>query len=175
MPMISYQHLYSFFSASLYLCSSGLLLSGEVFNPVATLTVTDNSEEDDDGLDTENVSEDDSDTEVVTALCIAGIGIISDCLDRTSLHSLEKVCGLDSWGVSTMSFLLTDGGISSLEFGELVREMQRSPTESFAQDKLYLAMLKEGVIEDQLPPKTKNGCSSAAETVTCNKTMSNIL
>ena len=71
-----------------------------------------------------------------------------------------------------MSFLLSGGGF--LEVVELVREIQTSPTESFAQDKLYLAILRVGVMEDQLPPKTKNGCSSAAETVTCNKTLSNL-
>ena len=74
-----------------------------------------------------------------------------------------------------MSSLLSGGGIGGLKFGELVREMQTSPTESFAQDKLYLAMLRAGVMEDQLPPKTKDGCSSAAETVTCNKIMSFLL
>ena len=92
---MSSQHLYSFFSASLYLFSSDLLLSGEVFNPVATLTVTDNSEDEDDGLDTEYVTDVDSDTELVTGLYIVGIGIISGCWDKISLPSLVTVCGLD--------------------------------------------------------------------------------
>ena len=62
-----------------------------------------------------------------------------------------------------------------LECVELVSDIQTSPTDSCAQDKLYLAMLRAGVMEDQLPPKTKNGCSSAAETVTCKRSMSNIM
>ena len=153
--------------------SSDLLLPGKVFNPVATLTVTDNSEEDDDGLDTEYVTDVDSDTELVTGLCIVGIGNISGCWDETSLPSLVTVWGLETWRVSVMSFLLSGGG--NVFLVEFVRDMQTSPTDSFAQDNLYLAMLRVGEMEDQLPPKTKNGCSSAAETVTCNKTMLHLL
>ena len=49
---------------------------------------------------------------------------------------------------------------------DLAKETQTSPKDNLEQDKPYLAMLIEGEMEDQLAPKTKNGCSSGAETVT---------
>ena len=82
-------------------------MPGEGVNPVATLTVTDNSADEADGLDIEYVTDVDSDTEVVTGLYIVGIGIISGCWDNTSLPSLVSVCGLETLRVSVMSFLLS--------------------------------------------------------------------
>ena len=44
------------------------------------------------------------------------------------------------------------GGMRVLFCEELVREMQISPTDSLEQERLYLAMLRVGEMEDQLPP-----------------------
>ena len=50
-----------------------------------------------------------------------------------------------------------------------VRDMQTSPTLSSLHCKLYLAKVRPGEAELQPLPKTKNGCSRSASTVTCER------
>jgi len=131
-----------------------------VVPPVATHTVTDNSEEGD-GLDIEYVTEVDS---VNAALCSLDVGVKPNCLVIIALCKVEtKFSVLFLIDVSFESFVLTS---CIPGFLVLAREIQTSPRDSLAQERPYLVMLREGEIEDQPAPKTKNGCSSGAVIVT---------
>ena len=90
------------------------------------------------------------------------VGVTFNCVGIIALGKEE----------TKFSLLLTVSCI----FGFLVfaREIQTFPRDSLAQDRPYLVKLKEGEIEDQPAPKTKNGCSSGAETVTYDD-MENII
>ena len=131
------------------------------FIPVDTFNVTDISGVDKEEPDKEYVDGDsdmefvngvDSDTELVT-------GVDSDTelvtgVDSDNMLVTDKVLldfpFLASPLVSKISSL--GGGMRVLFCEELVREMQISPTASLEQERLYLAMLRVGEMEDQLPP-----------------------